>query len=172
MKKKSRTSQLVVTAFLVALEVILTRFFSINTPILRIGFGFIPVATMGALYGPLWAGLGYVAGDILGMLIFPSGMFFPGFTVTAFLTGFVWGIFLKGKEVTWKTVLPASLIIVLILNLGLDTIWLSILYGDAFVALLPTRIIKCVVMVPLHLFLVPLVWNRVIVRIPAINNHK
>jgi len=172
MAKKSNTSKLVVTAFLVALEVIFTRFLSINTPILRIGFGFIPVATMGALYGPLWAGIGYVVGDILGMLIFPSGMFFPGFTVTALLTGAVWGFFLKGKDITWKTVLPPSLIIALLLNLGLDTLWLSILYGDAFIALLPTRILKCVVIIPLHLILIPLVWNRIVVRIPSIHHKK
>lgn len=170
MIKKTQTSRLVVTAFLVALEIILTRFFSINTPILRIGFGFVPISIMGALYGPIWAGLGYVAGDILGMLIFPSGMYFPGFTLTAFLTGMVWGIFLRGKEISWKTVLPASLIIAFVLNLGLDTLWLSMLYGDAFLALIPTRIIKCIVMVPIHIFLIPLIWNRVITRIPGIHS--
>ena len=36
-----------VLAFLIALEIILTRFCSIQTPIVRIGFGFLPVAMMG-----------------------------------------------------------------------------------------------------------------------------
>lgn len=170
MAKKSSTHRLVVMAFLVALEIILTRFCSINTPILRIGFGFLPVSMMGIMYGPVWAAIGYAAGDILGMMIFPSGMYFPGFTLTAILTGFVFGFFLHGKDkVTWKTVLPASLIVILVLNLCLDTLWLSIMMGDAFIALLPTRIFKCAVMLPIHLILVPLVWNRVMSKIPGIS---
>ena len=169
MNKRSTTTRLVIMAFLIALEIILTRFCSINTPILRIGFGFLPVAMMGIMYGPIWAAVGYAVGDILGMLIFPSGIFFPGFTVTAMLTGLVFGLFLHNKEkITWKTVLPASLIIILVLNLCLDTLWLSIMFGDAFIALLPTRIFKCVVMLPIHLVLIPLVWNRVMSKIPGI----
>ena len=101
--------RLVTMAFLIALEIVLTRFCSINTPILRIGFGFLPVAMMGIMFGPLWAGIGYAVGDLLGMLIFPSGAYFPGFTLTAFLTGLVFGFFLHGKEITWKKVLPAAL---------------------------------------------------------------
>ena len=169
MDKRSATTRLVVMAFLIALEVILTRFCSINTPILRIGFGFLPVAMMGIMYGPIWSAIGYAVGDILGMLIFPSGIFFPGFTVTAALTGLVFGFFLHNKkEITWRTVLPASLIIILVLNLCLDTLWLSIMFGDAFIALIPTRIIKCIVMLPIHLVLIPLVWNRVMSKIPGI----
>lgn len=170
MERKSATNRLVVMAFLIALEIILTRFCSINTPILRIGFGFLPVAMAGILYGPVWAAIGYAVGDILGMLIFPSGGYFPGFTVTALLTGFVFGVFLHGKEkITWKNVLPASLIVILAFNLGLDTLWLSIMMGDAFIALLPTRILKCAVMLPVHIILIPLVWNRILSKIPAIS---
>ena len=98
MEQKSNTKRLVVLAFLIALEIILTRFCSIQTPIVRIGFGFLPVAMMGILYGPIWAGIGYAIGDLLGMLIFPSAAYFPGFTLTAFLTGMIFGFFLKGER--------------------------------------------------------------------------
>lgn len=166
MGTKSNTTRLVVMAFLIALEIILTRFCSINTPILRIGFGFLPVAMMGIMYGPLWSGIGYAIGDVLGMMIFPSGTYFPGFTLTAFLTGFAFGLFLHNKNITWKRVLPASLIILLGVNLCLDTFWLSILMGNAFIALIPTRILKCVLMLPVHLILIPLVWNRILSKLP------
>lgn len=168
MEKKSATSRLVIMAFLIAMEIILTRFCSINTPILRIGFGFLPVAMMGIMFGPVWAAAGYAIGDLLGMLIFPSGAYFPGFTLTAFLTGLVFGLFLHNREITWKRVLPSSLIIILGCNLILDTLWLSILMGDGFIALLPTRIFKCAVMLPIHLILIPLVWNKIVSRIPLV----
>ena len=105
------------------------------------------------------------------MMIFPTGAYFPGFTLTAFITGFVFGFFLHGKDITWKRVLPASLIIVLGLNLVLDTVWLSILMGDGFIALLPTRILKCVVMLPIHLLLITMVWNRIISKLPYIKDR-
>ena len=70
----SNTRRLVTIAFFIALEVVLTRFLSINTDFLRIGFGFLPVACVGILFGPLWAGAAYAVGDVLGMLIFPSGI--------------------------------------------------------------------------------------------------
>lgn len=168
MENKSNTSRLVIMAFLIALEIVLTRFCSVNTPVLRIGFGFLPVSVMGIMFGPVWAAAGYAVGDILGMLIFPTGAFFPGFTVTAALTGLTFGIFLHGREITPKRVLPASCIILLGLNLFLDTFWLSILMGDGFIALLPTRIFKCLLMLPIHLVMIPLVWNRVISKLPAV----
>ena len=43
---------------------------------------------------PISAGVAYAIGDILGMMIFPSGSYFPGFTLTAFLTGVIYGVVL------------------------------------------------------------------------------
>ena len=86
MDKKFDVKKLIQISLLIAIEVILTRFCSINTPIVRIGFGFLPIAIIAMMYGPLSAGISYAIGDILGMMLFPTGSFFPGFTLTAFLT--------------------------------------------------------------------------------------
>ena len=168
MNENQNTSRLIVIAFFIALEIILTRFLSINTPFLRIGFGFLPIAILGILYGPLWAGIAYAAGDILGMLIFPSGAFFPGFTVSALLTGFTYGFFLYNKPITWTRVLLASSIVCLLINLGLDTIWLSILMDKAVIALLPARVVKSLVMIAVQVVMIPLVWNRLLSKVKLI----
>jgi len=169
MKSKLNTKSLIVIAFLIALEIILTRFLSINTPILRIGFGFLPVAITGILYGPLWAGLAYTLGDVLGMLLFPAGPYFPGFTLTAFLTGLVYGYFLHSKPITWKRALIPVAIVTIILNLGLDTYWLYILMDQAVVSLLPARLLKCAIMLPIQLILIQAVWHRLLSKITFIN---
>ena len=165
MSKNQNTSRLVTIAFLIAIEIILTRFLSISTPILRIGFGFLPVAMIGILYGPLWAGMAYAIGDILGAMLFPSGPFFPGFTVSAFLTGLVYGFILYGKPITWKRVLIASSIVCILINLGLDTLWLTILMNKGILALIPARIIKTAVMLPIQVIMIPIVWNRLLSKI-------
>ena len=160
MDKKLKIVDLCVLAFFIALEIILTRFCSINTPIVRIGFGFLPVAMVGILFGPVWAGVCYAIGDILGYLIFPAGPFFPGFTLTAFLTGLTYGVVLYKKTITWKRTFFAALIVCCVFNLCLDTCWLQILYGQGVIAMLPGRFLKVAVMVPTQTFLIRFVWGR------------
>ena len=171
MNKKTFTTQLVVLAFLIALEIILTRFLSINTPIVRIGFGFLPVAMMGIIYGPLWAGAACALCDLLGLILFPSGAYFPGFTITAFLTGLVYGLILHGNPITWKRALLAASIVVLFLNLCLDTFWLSIIMGNGIMALLPARLLKAIIMLPVQTVMITVVWERIILKIPFIKTE-
>lgn len=172
MDRSSRTAKIIIIAFFIALEIILTRYLSINIGgILRIGFGFLPVAMLAIMFGPLWAGAAYAIGDILGMIIFPSGAYFPGFTLTAFLTGLVFGLILYKKPVTWTRVLIASMIVVIGLNLGLDTLWLKILMNQGYFALIPTRLIKCAFAIPIQTILIPLMWNQIFRKIPTIRSN-
>ena len=167
MQKKNRLAMVITMALLIAIEVVLTRFLSFNTQFLRIGFGFLPVAVMGMMYGPVWAGIGYAIGDVLGMLIFPSGPYFPGFTLSAFLTGLVYGLLLYKKEVTWQRTLIASMIISVVINLGLDTLWLSILYGKGYIPILVGRLVKFPLAVAIQTVLIPLVYKLVVKRIQS-----
>ena len=164
MDKKFDVKKLIQISLLIAIEVILTRFCSIQTPIVRIGFGFLPIAIIGMMYGPLSAGVAYAIGDLLGVALFPTGSFFPGFTLTAFLTGIVYGVFLYNKPKTWPRIIGAVLTVCLVINLGLDTLWLSILMGKGYIALLPTRIMKAVLMIPVQTFIIGIIWKKVVVR--------
>lgn len=164
MDKKFDVKKLIQISLLIAIEVILTRFCSIQTPIVRIGFGFLPIAIIAMMYGPLSAGIAYVIGDLLGLALFPSGAFFPGFTLTAFLTGITYGAFLYNKPVTWPRIVGAVLVVCLVLNLGLDTLWLSIMMGKGYLALLPTRILKAALMIPVQTFIIGVIWKKVVVK--------
>ncbi len=163
--KNNNVKKLVEISLLIALEVILTRFCSINTAILRIGFGFLPIAIIAMMYGPISAGMAYAVGDILGMMIFPSGSYFPGFTLTAFLTGVIYGVVLYKHPKTWGRIILATCLVCLGMNLCLDTVWLHILMGKGFFALLPTRIFKAAIMIPIQTILIQLVWKNIIVKI-------
>ena len=165
MRKDSKLNRIIIIGLFIALEIILTRFCSINTPVSRLGFGFLPVAMLGIMFGPLWAGIAYAIGDVLGMLIFPSGPYFPGFTLTAFLTGLVFGFVLHKKEITYVRSLIAAAIVCLCINLFLDTYWLYIITGKAFLVLLPTRIIKVALAIPVQTILITLVWNKCLKKI-------
>jgi ECF transporter S component (folate family) len=148
------TRTLVTLSLLLALEVVLTRMLSINTSFLRIGFAFLPLAVAGYLYGIIPAAVMAALADLLGMLLFPSGTFFPGFTLSALLTGGLYGLFLHGRPVTWLRVLLVSVIIALVVDVSLNTIWLSILLDKAAVVLLPPRLVKAGLMLPIQVLLI------------------
>jgi ECF transporter S component (folate family) len=150
----SKTRVIVILGLLISLDIILTRFLSIQTPILRIGFGFIPIALSGMLFGPIIGGVAAAVGDILGMLIFPHAPYFPGFTVSAFAGGCIYGLFLhKQSPSLIRTTIAVSLIVAVV-DLGLNTALLSFLTGKAAMVLIPARLAKSLVMLPVQIFLI------------------
>jgi ECF transporter S component (folate family) len=141
-------------ALLVALQIVLTRFLSISTPILRISLGFVPIAIAGMLFGPLSGGLVAATADFLGAILFPIGAYFPGFTLTAFLTGVVYGLFLFQREKSWLRIISSVLVIALVLNLGMNTFWIMVITGKGYLALLPARLMQNIIMIPLQAIVV------------------
>lgn len=162
---KLSANKLAYLGLLIALQIIFSRFISINTPIVKIGFGFLPIAVMGILYGPLTAGVCAVIADIIGLMLFPTGAYFPGFTLTEFLTGFAYGYCLYNKPISWKRILASSIIVCIFLNLLLNTYWLTIILGKGYLALLPARTIKSIAMIPVQLITISLVWNKFILKL-------
>lgn len=148
--RKSMVRMLAHVGLLVALEIVLTRFLSINTLSVRIGFGFLPMALAGMLYGPLWGTVTGGLSDFLGAILFPMGPYFPGFTLTAMLMGACFGCFLHRGASLGRT-LAAVAINRIPLSLGLNTLWISVLYGKAFWALVPGRLFQEIVLIPVQI---------------------
>ena len=145
---------------LVALEIVLSRF-TIHTWNLKIGFGFVPVVVAAIFYGPLAAGLVGAIGDILSAVLFPVGAFFPGFTFSAFLTGIVFGVLLKKKQ-NLPNILLAVAIVQLFISQGMNTFFISILYGSPFWALFATRMYQTLVMSVTQVISIVLISKKLI----------
>jgi len=144
----------------IALEIVLTRFLSIQTPIVRIGFGFLPIALSGIMFGPMVGGVTAVLADLIRMAVFPNGFpYFPGYTLSAFLGGAIYGLLLYKKSVTVVRVGLAVLVIKLFVDLGLNTIWTSILQGKAILVILPTRMVSNAIMFPIQTLLIFVIWR-------------
>ncbi len=214
---------LVITALLIAISIILTRFFSISMPTLRIGFGDVPVILGGMFFGPLVGAVTGALSDFIGYLINPmGGTYFPGFTVSAALRGAIPGflfIVMRNKPIkvnysilsgisvlsislgfilstqkaealsffNWSVALKVGYIAItfifailpfivlkfakvkeeqvvysldkilfavtlgyIVISILLNTYWLALLYGKAFMAMLPSRVITGLVIIPIH----------------------
>lgn len=157
--KKMNTKMLVTASVLIALQIILSRFLSINAWNLKIGFAFVAVFVAAYFYGPVFSTIVAVVSDILGALLFPSGAFFPGFTLTALLTGLLFGCMLHKKQ-TSARILITVLIDQLVLGLVVNTYWLSILYGTTFGAAAVTRIFQCLIMIPVQYVTIRLLMKK------------
>lgn len=151
--RNSHTKKIVTVALLIAMDILLTRFLSIQaTPAVRISFGFAAIAIVAMLYGPVYAGLGAAIADFVGVVLFSAYAPFPGFTLTAFLTGVVYGLFLRKSPLKMWRICAAALIVTVGLNFLLDTYWLSIIFeGRGFYAILPERIVRTAIMLPLQI---------------------
>jgi len=98
-KNYLKTKTLVTVALLIAVSIVIVRFLSFQTEILRISFGFIPASLCSMLFGPWIGAVASFLSDFLGMLINSKGMsYFPGFGLSEALYGFTYALFLYKKE--------------------------------------------------------------------------
>ena len=155
-KARFSTRMLTTLALLTAIEIVLSRFLSVNAWNIKIGFSFVPVVVAAILYGPIAAGIVAALGDFVGAILFPIGTYFPGFTLTAFLTGCVFGLFLHKKQ-SWPRIIAAVGINQLVLSLFLNTLWISILYGSPYGPLLATRVVQCLILTAVQLIFIPMI---------------
>ena len=172
MRNRDRIRFICSAAILIAIEIVLNRFLSINTLGLKIGFSFVPIVIAAVLFGPFRAGIIYCIADIVGAILFPIGPYFPGFSICAFLMGMTYGVFLYKKEKVgfFRNILPPVIINNVILGLLVNTFWISILYGSKtywgwFIYRLP----EYAVLVPVSVILIPAILKLTEVLRKAVN---
>ncbi|AEY65352.1 folate family ECF transporter S component [Clostridium sp. BNL1100] len=154
--------KMVLASLFIAIEIITTRFLSIQTPIIRISLDFIPLALSAIILGPYTAGVAAAIADIFGMLIFSrGGAYFPGFTLSAFVSGFLYGFILNQKQITVKRCFFAVLTVIISTSVVLNTIWLVIITNKAAFAILSARVVKDLIMLPIQTFFIYYVWRAI-----------
>jgi ECF transporter S component (folate family) len=109
-------------------------------PSSRITFGLLAVAVCGCLFGPSPAVMVAALADIVVFVMRPTGPYFPGYTLTAALTGLVYGLAFYQKDIKLPRILLAQGVVSVVLNLVLNTMWSVLVQGRALAAILPIRL--------------------------------
>ncbi len=175
-KELKVTHNLVLCGLMAALAVVLNYTTSIFiTPNIRIGFSGLPNRVIEYLFGP-WVGSIFGATlDILKYLLKPDGgAFFFGYTFNVMVAGVIYGSVLYNKPVRIWRIFIAELLTKTIVNCGLNTLWLAVLNGNAFMAILPARVIKNIIMLPIDtaiLFFV-LTFVTKLVNMPEFRRYR
>ena len=147
------TKTIVILGLMTALQIVLSRFLSFSVWNMKIGFGFAPIVIAAMLLGPIPAAIVGGLSDFLGAILFPIGTYFPGFTLTATLTGLVFGLLLWERQSLVRIVTAVG-ITQLILSLLVNTYWISLLYGTPYVTLFPVRLIQTGILVALEILVI------------------
>ena len=153
----SKTRKIILTAILLAALIVLSRFLSIKTPILKISFAFIPTMLCAIWLGAKWT----ILLNTLGATLFPTGPFFIGYTISTAIAGLIYGLLLyKREENSYDDkqfiirLIVSTILVTGISNVGLNTLWISITTGKAFIVLLGTRIVKELIMIPIRVIVI------------------
>ena len=150
-----KIKKIIISALLLASAIVINRFLSINTSIVSIGFTFVPLMLAGIILGWKYSLVIAALTDLIGALLFPFGSYFVGYTISSALTGLVYGLLLYNKgefKVDKKFMIHliiAILIVCVFINGGLNTLWLVLTSKKAFLAILPTRVLKQLLMIPI-----------------------
>jgi len=129
--------------------------------IIELRFTYLAYGIGGYLMGPFAGALIGGLSDLLAYIVRPTGGFFPGFTLSAALQGLIYGYWLYNHELTFKRVFIVQTAIAIIISLGLNTLWLSMLYHLPLVATLTPRIVKTAVMLPIEAGMLYLILKKV-----------
>ena len=149
---------------------ILKRLLVIRLPFDKFSFNFVPVMLCAIILGTKYTVLLEVLSDILGCLLFPRGAFFIGYTISAMVVGFIHGgiLYPHNGKVSCQELLPklvlSTLIVALVVSIGLNTIWRFYTTNIPLRILIPEKVTKQIVMVPLRVvtmyYTVELLENR------------
>lgn len=161
--KKEKLFKIILTAVLVALNVILERFvptYSVWNNNITVGFITVAFAAcyLGVPYAVAVGGLG----DLIGALIKPFGAYFVGYTITNMLVGLCFGVFLYKKATVIKIAL-AVFINKIFCSLLLNTIFISILYKgglEAFSAVLISRLPATALMAVIEILIISILFTE------------
>lgn len=162
------TKKLVFLGLMAALNVVLSRFsIQLSNEVRLSILGFLPMAMAGTLLGPLYGALTGAVGDILNYILFTHvyGGYFPGYTLTAALSGLWYGLVLHQKKITWPRAILAVLPVIVLGEMGLNSVWVYIMYYKTFWAKLPLRLMTNVIEFPLKTLLL-MGTTRLFERIP------
>ena len=155
-----KTKKLTLLAVLMALNIAISSFFIPVGPNLRIYFTFLISMLVSSMYSYPTVFIYAAAEDILSFFIFPSGTFFFGYTLTAIASMTIYHIFLY-KKVTLPRIAISKLLVNVLVNMLLGSLWSYILYSKGYMYYLAKSVVKNLIMCPIEVLLFWFVYRSI-----------
>lgn len=152
---------LAVAAILAALEVLLSMFsIPIGGSALQIYVTFLAVGLSNLVCGPFVALISSCVADILSFFLFQGGgPFFPGYTLTAMLTAFIYALFFFRAKISVVRILLCKLLINYGINVLLGSVWRTMLYGKGYWFYVGSSFVKNTILLPVEVMVLFLLFR-------------
>lgn len=164
-----------VTALLIALNIAISSFFIPVGENLRVYFSFIPTSIACLMGGPIMSLCYGFCVDILGFIIHPSGAFFPGYVLSSMLGALIYSLFFFRQRITILKLFLCKLMINILINICLGSLWSSILFGKGFYYYFIKSVIKNFSMLPLEVIILLIFFKALLPmlgKMKLINNAQ
>ncbi|NLT58310.1 MAG: folate family ECF transporter S component [Clostridiales bacterium] len=125
----------------------------------RLTFGYSFNAFGAFLYGPVLAPLTGLCTDLIGFFLHPTGGFFPGYTLSAAVGSAIYALVLYRRRVTVLRLAVAKILVNLIVNIGLNSLWSAMLLSKGYLFYLVQGITKNFILLPLEVFVMVLFFR-------------
>ncbi|MBQ7889376.1 MAG: folate family ECF transporter S component [Erysipelotrichaceae bacterium] len=146
----------------VSLQIITASAFIPVSENLRIYFSFFFTALFSCIGGPVMALICGFAADIINFILFPSGAFFFGYTLSAMLGAFIFALFLWDTKITILKLALSRIIITLFVNILLGSVWTSMLYSKGFIYYVIKSAVKNLALLPIEIILIVLMFKVIL----------
>lgn len=158
-EKLKNVRYIALMAAFIAMKIIVGNIYIPVAQNLRVGINFVLVAVEASILGPVAGVVSATITDLLGFIIFPSGPFFVGYTLTAICGSFIYAILFYKKRITVLRITVAKILNNYLVNVLLGSLWSAILYDKAFVVYAATSAIKNTILFPFEIALLVVVFN-------------
>lgn len=167
--KLKETKYLAVMAVFIALKVMVTM---IRIPVsenLNIAVSFMFAAIEGAIIGPAAGLVSGAVTDIVGYIVFPSGAFFPGYTLSSMAGMFVYGLFLFRQKITVLKIIAAKAVVNYCVNVLLGSLWSAMMFSKGYLFYAANSLIKNSLMLPIEVIILIAEFNFIL---PLLKRRK
>lgn len=125
------SKSLVTAAMLTAVGVVLSAYATIRfTQEFQVSFGYLASGMIAMLFGPVVNAVAGVVTDLVSYLLFTDGPYCFWFALNPVVSGLIFAFFFYGKPVTLPKAIGAKLLDTLVVEIGMTSLWLIMLYGS------------------------------------------
>lgn len=160
---------LAIASLLIALDVVVARFYIPVGVNLRIYFNYLITSLLSLICGPV---VGVAAGfvrDTIGFFLDPSYGYFFGYTVTAMASGLVYGLFFYRARLSVVRIALCKAVINVFVNILMGSLWSAMLFQKGYLYYLSKSVVKNLLLLPAEILLLVLLYQ---VLLPVLTRMK
>lgn len=154
--------KLMFAALICAMTIVIGAFYITVGENLRVYFTFFFKAVGCAVYGPVVGVIAAIVVDTLNFLMFPSGPYFPGYMLGECVSALIFSTFLYRRKITVTKVFFSKLLVNMVVNVALGSLWSKILYGQGYFFYLVKSLLKNTLLLPLEVIALCALFSLVI----------